>query len=184
MRPALGGKTARFVARCRRVAVRLGLAGGPSEFTRAVYLAPRQVVLVTARHGDEEALWPVDWHTPLGIEPPRYALSFAAGGHGTSVALAAGVFVVNFVGSEHEAVLLEAGARSGRDGNKREAMGLSAVTAAFVDAPRLELAAGWLECRVEDARRLDDRFLVVVKVIHAQTAPPGQRWLFHRWPES
>ncbi len=170
----------RILARLRRVGVRVGLAGGPSEFTRVVYLASREVVLVSARHGGDEALWPVDWHMPAGLEPPRYALSLTAGAHGTSVLLAARSFVVNFVSATHEAVILEAGARSGREGNKREALGLQAREAAFVSAPVLAIAEGWLECRVEDSRQLDDRQLVIARVLHAETASSTAR-LHHAW---
>jgi len=174
----LGGR--RLLARARRVGVRLGLVGGASEFTRGAYLVPRQVVLVTARHRDEEALWPVDLHMPLGFEPPRYALSIAAGAHGTGVLLAARAFLVNFVSAAHESVILEAGARSGRDGNKREAMGLQARPAVYIDAPRLDIAEGWLECGVEESRHMDDRVLVVARVLHAETRPSGPS-LFHAW---
>lgn len=160
--------------------VRLGLGGGPSAFTRVAYLSPREVVLVSARHGGEEALWPVDWHMPAGLEPPRYALSLAAGGHGTGVLLAAREFVVNFVSAAHEAVILEAGARSGREGNKREALGLGAHEARFIEAPVLSIAEGWLECRVEESRQLDDRQLVIARVVHAETASSTAR-LHHAW---
>lgn len=159
---------------------RAGVLGGPSEFTRAIYLSSREVVLVSARHGKEEALWPVDWHMPAGLEPPRYALSIAAGGHGTAVLLAASAFVVNFVAATHEAVVLEAGARSGREGNKREALGLEARDAAFIGAPVLAIAEGWLECRVEESRLLGDRQLVLGRVVHAETAIRTPR-LHHSW---
>ncbi len=135
---------------------------------------------MTARHAEEEALWPVDWHMPAGLEPPRYALSITAGGHGTAVLLAAGAFVVNLIAATHEAVVLEAGARSGRDGNKREALGLQAREAAFIDAPVLAIAEGWIECRVEESRQLGDRQLVVGRVVHAETAARTPR-LHHSW---
>lgn len=170
----------RLVARARRVGVRFGLGGGPSAFTRVAYLAPREVVLVTGRHGDDEALWPVDWHMPAGLEPPRYCLSFAADGEGARLVLAAGALVVNFIGAAHEATILNAGARSGRDGNKRVDLGLEARNAVFVNAPVLAIAEGWLECRVEHVRPLEDRHLVLARVVHAEVAAPSLR-LHHAW---
>lgn len=167
-------------ARTRRIAVRLGLGGGPSAFTRVVYTVPRQIVFITAQHGGEEALWPVDWHMPVALDPPRYAFSCDAGGHGAGVVLSAGTFVVNFVAADLEREILAAGAMSGRDGNKRERLGLSAAACSFVAAPRLSRADAWLECEVEGTEVWGDRRLVVGRVRHAEVPAVIGR-LYHEW---
>jgi flavin reductase (DIM6/NTAB) family NADH-FMN oxidoreductase RutF len=118
---------------------------------------------------------------PVGFDPPRYALAIGADGHGTSVLLAAGAFVVHTVPAAWEPTILAAGKSSGRDGDKFERLGLPTRPAFVVDAPVLVGALGWLECRVENATRWDDRVVVVARVVHAQDAPPGEARLHHEW---
>ncbi len=168
--------------RLRRLAVRAGLGGGPSSFTRVSYLIPRQVVLITGRHQQSEALWPVDWHMPVSLEPPMYAFSCEASGHGARVVRNSGAFVVNFVGAEHESAILAAGATSGDGREKRVALGLNAEECAFVDAPRLSIAQGWLECAVLDQQTWGSRVLVVGQVRHANSPGPVAS-LFHERPQ-
>lgn len=170
---------ARASARARR-----GLAPyrrGPTSFMRVAYQVPRQVVLVTAEVDGERALWPVDWHMPVGFDPPRYALACMAGAHGTTVLLRAGAFVVNTIPATLEPLVLDAGARSGHAGDKIAALGLSTFPATFVDAPCLAVAVGRLECRVEEARDWGDRVLVVARVEHAEEAPATVERLHHEW---
>lgn len=126
----------------RRTRARLGrcfraLLPGPTTFMRVVYSVPRQVVLVTASDDSSRALWPVDWHMPIGFEPPRYALSVGAHGHGAGVLRRAGCFVVNMVPASWEHTIMEAGRTSGAAGDKFSALGLPVEQAAFVDTPYL-----------------------------------------------
>ncbi|MDP2310155.1 MAG: flavin reductase family protein [Pseudomonadota bacterium] len=169
----------RLQARARRFLSRFGR--GPTAFMRVAYQVPRQVVLVTASHAGERALWPVDWHMPVGFEPPRYALAFGRDAHGTKLLLRAGCFVVNTIPAELEPIILEAGRRSGHDGDKLDALGLSTSPALFVEAPCLVAAIGRLECTVEDAREWGDRVLVVGRVQHAEEAPRDTATLHHEW---
>ena len=170
----------RLSARVRRAAVRLGLGSGPSEFTRVVYSHPREIVLITALHGADEALWPVDWHMPVALAPPTYAFSCNAAAFGSRVVVAAGAFTVNFLSPDQEQTILQAGAMSGSDGNKRERLGLRARTTNFVRSTRLEVAVGWLECEVQSVHPLGDRLLVIGRVRHAER-PDGHPRLFHEW---
>ena len=170
----------RLHERLRRIAIRLGLGGGATAFTRVAYTVPRQIVVVTARHGEQEALWPVDWHMPVSLEPPMYAFSCEASGHGSETVLAAGFFVVNFVPAELEATVMAAGSMSGRDGDKWARLGLESAECAFVAAPRLREAVGWLECAVERHEPWGSRQLVVGRIVHAHAPAPGLR-LFHEW---
>lgn len=166
--------------RLRRLAVRAGLGGGPSAFTRVSYVVPRQVVLITGRHRESEALWPVDWHMPVSLDPPTYAFSCETSGHGARVVRASGAFVVNFIGAEHESAILAAGATSGDGRQKRISLGLESEECAFVEAPRLSIAHGWLECTVLDERTLGSRVLVIGQVRHANSPGPVAS-LFHEW---
>jgi flavin reductase (DIM6/NTAB) family NADH-FMN oxidoreductase RutF len=170
----------RLEARARRLAVRAGLDGGPSAFTRVAYLQAREVVLISASAGGKDALWPVDWHMPVALEPPHYAFSCRRGAHGCETVRQAGVFVINFMGVEHEPAILEAGRSSGATANKFATLGLDATPATFVAAPRVLAAAGWIEAELVEHHELGDRTLFVGRVVHAESAPTGKR-LFHEW---
>lgn len=158
----------------------MGLFGGPSEYTRAAYLVPREVVLITGEHEGDEALWPVDLHMPVALEPPFYALSCRTEAFGARVVLASGVFVVNFMPAAEETKVIEAGALSGAGAAKRARLGLAVSPARFVRAPRLDAADGWIEATVHEVRRYGDRSLIVGRVVHAETRPRGPR-TFHEW---
>jgi flavin reductase (DIM6/NTAB) family NADH-FMN oxidoreductase RutF len=173
------GTVARLLARARRHLAPFGR--GPTTFMRVAYQVPRQVVLVTAQADGERALWPVDWHMPVGFDPPRYALAFARGAHGTAVLLRAGAFVVNTIPADREPLILDAGRLSGRAGDKLVALGLDTFPATFVDAPCLSIGIGRLECRVEDVKEWGDRVLVVARVEHAEEAPVEAARLHHAW---
>lgn len=148
---------------------------------RVAYTVPRQVVLVTASDGAERALWPVDWHMPLGFEPPRYVLAVSRAGHGTGVLRRAGCFVVNVVPASWESTILAAGQASGANGDKLAALGLLTEQALFVAAPYLCDALGRLECSVEEISDWGDRVLVVARVLHAEEADSSEPRLHHLW---
>jgi flavin reductase (DIM6/NTAB) family NADH-FMN oxidoreductase RutF len=145
----------------------------PPTFVRVAYLNPRRVVLLTTRSGGREDVWPIDWHTPLSLEPDRYGVCLYRGGHGTALLREAGCFVVHFVPADWEKAILTCGNTSGRDKDKFELAGLAREEAETVDAPRLAGALGYLECEVERCEELGDRLLVLGRVKKAVLAPPA-----------
>ena len=143
----------------------LGLAP-ESTFMRVAYQAPRQVVLITARHAGAENVWPVDWHVPLSFEPSLYGIAANRNGYGTELVRGSGVFVVNFVPATWEAVILLCGNVSGRAADKFAATGLRKEEAESVSAPRLADSLGALECKVRQAVEVGDHTLFIGEVTH------------------
>lgn len=150
----------------------------PPTFVRVAYCNPRQVVLITVRSGGSEDVWPIDWHTPLSVEPQRYGICVYRDGYGTELLRAARCFVVNFVPDAWAQAVFACGNMSGREVDKFARTGLARRAAEAVDAPRLDGSLGWLECEVERILDLGDRLLVVARVRHAALASPGPQ-LFH-----
>ena len=150
----------------------------PPAFVRVAYSNPRQVVLITARSGDEIDVWPIDWHTPVSLEPDRYAVCLYHKGFGTELVRRAGCFVVHFVPASWEATILTCGNSSGRHADKFEEHGLKVRNGQRVDAPCIEGVLGRLECEVETAEKLGNRLLVIGRVVHSVLAKEGQQ-LYH-----
>lgn len=139
----------------------------PPAFIRVAYHTPRQVVLLTARHGEAENVWPIDWHIPLSLEPQLYAVSLTTVGYGTELIKASGLFVVNFVPATWEEVIFFCGRTSGRAVDKFSEAGLRKEEATSINAPRLADALGFLECRVIESLEVGDHTLYVGQVSHA-----------------
>jgi flavin reductase (DIM6/NTAB) family NADH-FMN oxidoreductase RutF len=150
----------------------------PPTFVRVAYCSPRRVVLITVRSDGREDVWPIDWHTPLSVEPQRYGISIYRHGYGACLLRTARCFVVNFVPAEWEQAVLACGNASGRDVDKFAATGLARAEAEVVDAPRLAGALGFLECEVERIDELGDRLFVVGRVRHSALEAPGPQ-MFH-----
>jgi flavin reductase (DIM6/NTAB) family NADH-FMN oxidoreductase RutF len=136
----------------------------PSSFMRVAYRAPRQVVLLTARHEGAENVWPIDWHTPLSLEPELYGIALNKTGYGTELIRNSGAFVINFVPATWEEQILFCGRTSGRAVDKFAAAGLAKEAAETIDAPRLAEALGWLECRVEQVVEAGDHTFFISRV--------------------
>jgi flavin reductase (DIM6/NTAB) family NADH-FMN oxidoreductase RutF len=136
----------------------------PSSFMRVAYSAPRQVVLLTARHEGAENVWPIDWHTPLSLEPELYGIALNKTGYGTELIRNSGAFVINFVPAAWEEQILFCGRTSGRAVDKFVAAGLAKEEAESIGAPRLAEALGWLECRVDQVVEAGDHTLFISRV--------------------
>ena len=150
----------------------------PPTFVRVAYSLPRRVVLITVRHGEQEDVWPIDWHTPLSISPERYGICVYRGGYGAELLAAAKCFVVNFVPDSWEKAILTCGNTTGRNTDKFAAAGLLRENAETIAAPRLSGCLGHLECEVERIEDFDDRWFVIGRVTHSALVAPGSQ-LFH-----
>src|SRR6266446_7067472 len=94
---ALQQRLPRIVTRSLRRALQSLNMLAESAFMRVSYTVPRQVVLITTRHGSEENVWPMDWHGPLSIQPSLYGIAVNRGSYGAELIRKSGIFVVNFM---------------------------------------------------------------------------------------
>lgn len=157
----------------RSLRAALGTNSPPPAFIRVAYTTPRNVVLVTSRYAGAQNVWPMDWHTPLSIEPQLYGISITHGSYGAELVAKSGCFVVNFVPASWEQRILYCGSTSGRDEDKFKGARLQTQQARSIDAPVLEGGYGWLECRVERVIGAGDHDLVVGRVTHAAITERG-----------
>ena len=131
---------------------------------RVAYSTPRQVVLITARYGGVDNVWPMDFHFPLSFEPPLYGIASTRLSYGGELVRRSGSFVVNFVPAAWEKSVFLCGNLSGRKVDKFAAAGLQKEEAESVDAPRLAQSLGALECRVRQTVEVGDHTLFVGEV--------------------
>ena len=150
----------------------------PPTFVRVAYTLPRRVVLVTTRYEGVEDVWPIDWHTPLSLQPERYGICIYRNSHGSGLLQQSRSFVVHFVPAAWEEIVLACGNSSGRDTDKFAQLGLRKGEAETVPAPRLEGVLGRLECEVERIDDLGDRLFAVGLVKHSELSADAAQ-LFH-----
>lgn len=94
-------------------------------------------------------LAPIAWSCPLDYEPVSRLLFVCDTGHASYAnVLARKEFAVALPTLSQRAMAMSAGSRSGREGDKYEALGIESFAARRVDARIPAGVAGWLECRL------------------------------------
>jgi len=134
------------------------------DYMRTAYLSPRRVALITSRFQGKDNVLPVDWHMPLSFSPKLYCISLESGNYSSEMITASGCFAVNFMGAEYEEQIIACGKISGRNNDKFSLTGLGKIKAEKVDAPLIENALGWLECRLVNTVLTGDHTLFIGEV--------------------
>lgn len=125
-------------------------------------------------------LAPVAWTCPLDYEPVSRALVVMDPGHQSVRNVeAAGSFVLALPTWEQKGLVVSAGSVSGKDADKYEKFGLAAFRAAEVDALVPEGVAGWLECRLMEARAIGSVVLLAGEVVVAAAVSDAWRLRLH-----
>ena len=115
-------------------------------------------VLVSSAHGGRRNVMAAAWNMPLDFDPPKVAVVIDKSTYTRELIEASGEFVLAVPSRAITAQVLAVGSRSGRDGDKFEAMGLDAMPAARVAAPLPAGCVGWLECRLIPERHTEDAY--------------------------
>jgi len=151
-----------------------------AEYMRVAYLAPREVVLITARLDNKDNMLPVDWHMPLSFFPKLYSISLESKNYSSSVIERSKSFCVNFMPAEFEEKILQAGRISGTQTDKFELTGLKKTEAEKINAPVLADALGWIECELTEKIVTGDHTLFVGKVVNENlNRVSGKEKLYH-----
>lgn len=129
--------------------------GAPPAYMRVVYASPRPVVVISA--GD--SAWPIDWQTPVCLEPPLHAVSLRDG-RASEVVRRTGCFAINHVEDPMPPYTL--------------------VPAREIAAMRVQRALGWMECRVQAAHSVGTHTLYLGEVVHLVPPPEGAPSLAHQ----
>jgi flavin reductase (DIM6/NTAB) family NADH-FMN oxidoreductase RutF len=119
------------------------------------------VWVCTKSTGGSYDLAPIAWACPLDYEPVTKLLFVSDPRHATCEnALAAGEFAVALPSFGQRDICLRSGSLSGRDGDKFDALGISAFKAGKIDVKVPAGVAGWIECRL--LRKVDEGSVSIV----------------------
>ena len=140
------------------------------------------VVLVSSAHGATRNLMAAAWSMPLDFDPPKVAVVIDKSSYTRELVDASGEFVLSLPCRQLAEATLAVGTRSGRTGDKFDALGLATRASSVVAAPGVAGCVGWLECRVLPEPHVQaayDLFIVEALAAFAEdTAFQNGRWVF------
>ena len=120
---------------------------------------------VTARHGDDVSAMTANWITQVAFEPPMLALAVQNESHSRKVIEASGAFAVNVYETGQRE---EAGGLGRKFAKHPEKLGdLQSKPGPATSSPLLDLALGWVECRVHSSQPAGDHTLFLAEVVEA-----------------
>jgi len=145
-------------------------------------LEPGPVVLLATAHKGRANVMTMSWHMMVEFEPPLVACVVSNGDHSFAALRATGECVIAVPAVGMADAMVRVGNTSGRDVDKFEAFGLTAVPAACVGAPLVKECFANLECRVADTRLVSTYNLFVLEVVKAWVDPKQRnpKTLHHR----
>lgn len=145
-------------------------------------LEPGPVVLLATAHKGRANVMTMSWHMMVEFEPPLVACVVSNGDHSFAALRATGECVIAVPAVGMADAMVRVGNTSGRDVDKFEAFGLTAVPAACVGAPLVKECFANLECRVANTRLVSTYNLFVLEVVKAWVDPKQRnpKTLHHR----
>lgn len=120
---------------------------------------------VTARSGDEVGLMTANWLMQSSFEPPLITLAAEAESHTRRLIEASGAFAVNVFGSGQRELAGQLGRTFAKHPGKNAEVAWRPGPA--TGSPLLDLALGWVECRVVTRTPSGDHRLYVAEVVDA-----------------
>ena len=134
-------------------------------------LEPGPVVLLTTSHKGRANVMAMSWHMMVEFEPPLIACVVSNGDDSYTALHATKQCVIAIPALELAAKVVQIGNCSGRDVNKFQRFGLTAVPARLVEAPLVAECFANLECKVVDTHLVNKYNLFVLEVLKAWTDP-------------
>jgi flavin reductase (DIM6/NTAB) family NADH-FMN oxidoreductase RutF len=134
-------------------------------------IEPGPVVLLTTAYKDNANIMAMSWHMMVEFEPPLIACIVSNANFTFAALRATKECVIAIPALELASKIVEIGNCSGRDVEKFERFGLSAVKADRVAAPLVTECFANLECRVADTRLVNKYNLFVLEVVKAWIDP-------------
>ena len=114
----------------------------------SVLLGPIPPVLVSCGTPEAPNVFTVAWAGIVNTHPPRVSISVRPSRHSYGLIQESGAFVINLPTTALARAVDWCGVKSGRDVNKFEAMGLTALPASQVGCPLVGESPVNLECKV------------------------------------
>jgi flavin reductase (DIM6/NTAB) family NADH-FMN oxidoreductase RutF len=134
-------------------------------------LEPGPVVLLTTARGGRANVMTMSWHMMVEFEPPLIACVVSSNNYSYAALRRTGECVIALPAVKLASKVVKVGNSSGRDIDKFEAFGLTAVSAARVAAPLIAECFANLECTVADTRMVRQYNLFVLEVCKAWVDP-------------
>lgn len=117
---------------------------------------------------DEYNIITIAWTGTICSIPPMCYISVQPKRHSHAIIERTGAFVINLSNKELAGATDWCGVRSGRDYNKFEQTGLTAVRAHHVNAPLILESPVNIECEVTEIKRLGSHDMFMAKVVAIQ----------------
>jgi flavin reductase (DIM6/NTAB) family NADH-FMN oxidoreductase RutF len=134
-------------------------------------LEPGPVVLLTTSHKGRPNVMTMSWHMMVEFEPPLIACVVSNADYSFAALRATKECVIAIPALKLAEKVVAVGNCSGRDGNKFERCGLSAVKAECVSAPLVGECFANLECKVVNTGLVNKYNLFVLEVLKAWIDP-------------
>ncbi|MFW9918056.1 MAG: flavin reductase family protein [Candidatus Thorarchaeota archaeon] len=131
-------------------------------------LVPCPVVLLSVRGEDRPNIITLSWAANICSNPPSIAVGIRPNRHSYDLVKDAGEFVLNVPGKGQFDAAVFCGSKSGKDFDKFEECGLTAVPASKVDAPMIGECPISLECKTTQIVNVGvhDLFIAEVVAVH------------------
>lgn len=124
-------------------------------------------VLASCQDGERRSIITLAWVTPVSIDPPMLAIAIAPGRYSHDLIARSREYVVNVPPSRLLKAVWHCGTKSGRDGDKFDGAGLTAIPARAVGAPLVKECFAHVECRVVKAPTAGDHTLFIGEAVAA-----------------
>jgi len=134
-------------------------------------IEPGPVVLLTTAARGRANVMTMSWHMMVEFEPPQIACVVSGANHSFAALLATRECVISIPARRLAGKVVQVGNSSGRDVDKFEAFGLTALPARCVKAPLIKQCFANLECRVLDASLVKRYNLFILEVVAAWKDP-------------
>jgi flavin reductase (DIM6/NTAB) family NADH-FMN oxidoreductase RutF len=138
-------------------------------------LEPGPVVLITTAHKGRANIMTLSWQTMMDFEPPLVGMVLSNRNFSFAALKATRQCVISIPTVELAAKVIGCGNTTGRKVDKFAAFHLTAVPARHVTAPLIDECYANLECRVADARLVNQYNFFVLEVLKAWIDPARKR---------
>lgn len=143
-------------------------------FDPCTLLAPVPAVMVSccgAEEGAKPNIITIAWAGTVNSDPPMVSVSVRKNRYSHHMISSSGEFVVNLVDEAHCKALDFCGVRSGKDVDKWEACGLTAMPAqGMTHAPAIAECPAYLACKVRQVLELGSHDMFIGEVVGVQVS--------------
>jgi flavin reductase (DIM6/NTAB) family NADH-FMN oxidoreductase RutF len=134
------------------------------------FLEPGPIALVSSSFDGCDNIMTMGWHTVMEFGPSLIGCMITAANHSFEMIRKSGECVINVPTFDYLDEIVGIGNCSGRDTDKFGKFKLSKAKATKVKAPLIEQCYANFECKVHDAKLLDDYNFFILEVVKAHVA--------------